>query len=140
MPVVSYTQKVYFRTDTTAPTSPDEIDGLRSFDFDRSVDIEETTDFSTGTGYKSKISTLRDTSVSGSGHWEAANAVQVAILTAYGSGATCYLTVHTDPSASVGSKGYRIPVLVESVGGSGAVSGVGEYSFKMAGNGAPVAV
>jgi hypothetical protein len=140
MSVAGYTELVYVRTDTTTVGTGDKIDGVQEFDYSRSAGLEETTDFKDGSGYKTRIQTLKDSSISISGQTEMSDTIQGILRTAYGSGATVYVTIKTDPTASAGSQGDRVPCLVESYDFKGSVSGVGEFSVKLVGNGAPVAI
>ncbi len=140
MAVAGYTELVYVKATADAAVSGDKVDGIQDFSFSRTVEMEETTDTKDGTGYKTRITKLRDTSVDMSGQYAAADTVQILLRAAYESGATLYVTVHTDPGAAGGSKGWRIPALVESYDAKVTVGGVGEFSCKMSGNGAPVAV
>lgn len=133
-------QKVFFRSDTTAPTGTDEIDGMAEFSVSEPVDMEETTDFKDGGGWKTRIPLLKDFSIDVSGHSESGDTVQALIRTHKGNGAVAYCTIHFDPAASGGSKGFRFPVLVEDISTSGSVTGAGKVAYKFTGNGAPVAV
>lgn len=135
-----FTQNVYVRSDTTAPTNTDKIDGIRSFSFERSRDVEETTDTKDGTGYKTRQAQLMDSKVDMSGHFEATDTIQGILRSAYESGNTVYVTVHVAPNAAAGSKGWRIPVIVESYSANVDPSKPGEFSVSCSGNGAPVAV
>jgi predicted secreted protein len=140
MAVAGYTEVVYVRSDTTAPGSTDKVDGITDFTLSRSADVQEITDFKDGTGYKQRMTTLKDTSIDMSGQFEATDTVQQLLRSSHDSGATVYVTVHIDPSASSGSKGWRVPCIVESYDAKGQVGGIGEFSCKLVGNGAPVAV
>lgn len=140
MSTAGYLEKVYFRSDTTAPSSSDEVDGIMEFNFNLSVGTEETTDLADDAGFKTRIATLKDSSVDMSGDYEEADTIQDLLRTTFDNRTTGYLTVHMNPAASSGSKGWRIPVLIESYTASGAVGGVGKFSVKAVGNGAVVAV
>lgn len=135
-----YTEVVYARTDTTAADVADKIDGISEFSFSRSRDMEDVSNFADGDGYKRKLATMMDSSISMSGQYESGDTIQALLRTAYGSGATIYVTIHVDPSASSGSKGWRIPCIVESYDANGSVGGAGQFSVSLTGNGAPVAV
>lgn len=135
-----YLQELYVRSDTTAPTGTDKIDGILSADVTRSADYEETTDTKDGTGYKSRVQTLKDSSISMSGQFEAGDAVQTILRTAYGAGTDVYVTHYTDPSQSAGSKGFRYKMLVQNYKASTPVNGVGTFSCDLVGNGAPTPV
>ena len=76
MPVAGYAEQVFVRADTTTPTLADRIDGIRDFSFSRSRETEETTDFADGSGYKTRLAKLKDSSVDMSGQYEAGDAVQ----------------------------------------------------------------
>jgi hypothetical protein len=135
-----YAQELYVRSDTTGVTGTDKIDGILSADVTRSADYEETTDTKDGTGYKSRAQTLKDTSISMSGQFEAADTIQAILRTAYSSGADVYVTHYTDPSQSAGSKGFRYVMKVTNYKASTPVGGIGTFSCDLVGNGAPVAV
>lgn len=135
-PVKGYTEVVYVRSDTTTPGNSDKVDGIMEFTVTRNGDTAETTDLKDGGGYKTRLQTLKDSSIDMSGQYESGDTIQQLIRSSYASGATVYVTVHTDPGASSGSKGWRIPCLVESYDSKGAVGGVAEFSAKFVGNGA----
>lgn len=143
MPAPSKNIKVYVRSDATAPGASDEIDGIDDATYNELVALAETTDFkaSSASGWKTRIATIGDSNISLSGQMEAADAPQQLLRSSKRSGATVYLTIHWDPSASAGYKGVRVPMLVESyeVKDSG-VEGVSEYSTSLQGNGAPTDV
>jgi hypothetical protein len=140
MPVQGFTEIVYVRSDTTTPGSSDKVDGISEFTFSKSRDMAETTDTKDGSGFKTRQAQLMDTKIDASGQYEASDAIQQLIRSSFDSGATLYITVHVDPSASSGSKGWRIPCLVESYEGGVNVNEPGKFSFSAVGNGTPVAV
>lgn len=140
MSVAGYTEEVYVRTDTTAPSASDMVDGITEFNFQRSSEMEETTDFADQTGYKTRIQKLKDSSIDMSGQYESGDAPQGVLRTGWENGTTVHVTVYVDPAASAGSRGWRIPCLVESYTAQGQVGGVGQFSARLVGNGAPTAV
>lgn len=140
MSTVGYLEKVYYRADTTAPTGSDEVDGIMEFTANISRETEETTDFADDGGFKTRIAKLKDSSVDMSGDYEEADTIQDLLRSHWAAGTTGYLTVHMNPAAAAGSKGWRIPVIIESYTASGAVGGVGKFSAKLVGNGAVVDV
>lgn len=141
MPVEGYKQKVYVRTDTTAPTEADEIDGIKEFSLSRTRDLEETTNTKNASaGYKTRNAQLKDSSGSMSGTFEPGDAVQALLRAAWNDGSTVYVTVHTDPDAAAGSKGYRAPVIVGNYDAAVNPSANGTFSCSLSGNGAVVDV
>lgn len=135
-----YQQELYVRSDTTAPTSTDKIDGILDASVQRTADTGETTDTKDGAGYKTRIQMLKDTSISMNGQYESGDAVQGILRSAYDDGSTVYVTHHTDPDAASGSKGFRYPMLVNQYEASTPVNNIGTFSAQLQGNGAPVAV
>jgi predicted secreted protein len=140
MAKAGYLEEVYVRTDTTAPSASDKIDGILEFNLVRSSDMLETTDFKNGTGYKERIQGLKDTSIDMSGHYEASDTIQALLRTAYSGGSDVYVTIYVDPAASAGSKGFRTQCKVESYESKGSVNGTADFSCKLVGLSAPVAV
>lgn len=138
-PVAAHLDSVSARSDTTAVTSADRIDGLTDGSLSESGDFVET-NYLGGSGYKSRVQTLKDTSADLSGHFMQGDAPQEVLRNARDTGATVYVTFIFDPSASAGSKGKRIPMVVNSYDEKLTPGGVVEFSCKLLGNGAPVAV
>lgn len=138
-PVASHLDSVSVRSDTTSAGSSDRIDGLTDASLSESGDFVET-NYLGGSGYKSRVQTLKDTSADLSGHFMQGDAPQTVLRNARDSGATVYVTFVFDPSAATGSKGKRVPMVVNSYDEKMAPGGVVEFSCKLLGNGAPVAV
>ena len=100
----------------------------------------DVTDFKDSSGVKLKLAGIEDGSFSLSGDLESADAPQALIRSSFDTGATIYLTVQWDPSASAGSKGYSYPCIVESYEVKGGVDGKAEFSASLQLNGAKSAV
>lgn len=138
-PVAAHLDSVSVRADTTAATSADRIDGLTDASLSESGDFVET-NYLGGSGYKSRVQTLKDTSADLSGHFMQGDAPQSVLRNARDTGATVYVTFTFDPSAASGSRGKRIPMVVNSYDEKLTPGGVVEFSCKLLGNGAPVAI
>jgi hypothetical protein len=138
-PVSASLDSVSVRLDTTAVISSDRIDGLSDASLSETSDLVET-NYLGGSGYKSRVVTLRDTSADLSGHYMSGDAPQTVLRTAKDSGATVYVTLIFDPAGGTNLKGKRIPMLVESLDEKLTAGGLVEFSVKLTGNGAPVAV
>jgi len=140
MGVAGFTEKVYARTDTTAPTSTDLVDGITEFTLSAPVNLLETTQFRGNEGFRSRIAGLKDSSISMSGNYVSGDTVQKLLRAARLSGATVHVTVIVDPNGATNEKGYRVPCLVESYEAGGSVDGLATFSCTLQGNGAVVAV
>jgi hypothetical protein len=138
--VQGYTQKVMVRSDATAAVDADEIGGILSCDVEETADLEETTNTKANDGYKTRQTQLKDYKITLNGQFDTSDAQQVILRAAVASGATVYVTVQTDPAASAGSKGFRYPVLVSSIGKNVDPSKAGGLTISCEGNGAPTAV
>jgi hypothetical protein len=137
--VAAHIQSVFVRTDTTAASSGDRIDGLTDASLSEPRDMVET-NYLGGSGYKSRIATLGDTSLDLSGHWLTSDAPQGILRTAHTGGTSVYITIYFDSTASAGSKGKRINMLVSEYSEKLTPGGAVEFSVKLIGNGAPVAI
>jgi hypothetical protein len=134
MATAAHTRKLYVRTDTTAPSGSDEIDGAVDFSWSSKTDILETTDFKDTTGTKTKIAGLKDGSGSIGGDWEQSDTIQGLLRTAHNNGTLVYVTDLKD-----GTNGYTYPCLVESLDEKGAVAGKNEVTFSLTQSGASIA-
>lgn len=138
-PVAAHLDSVSVRNDTTAASPADKIDGLTDASLSESGDFVET-NYLGGSGYKSRVQTLKDTSADLSGHFMQGDAPQGVLRSARDSGGTVYVTFIFDPNAAAGSKGKRIPMVVNSYDEKLTPGGVVEFSCKLLGNGAPASV
>ncbi|NTX41446.1 hypothetical protein HUA78_44160 [Myxococcus sp. CA033] len=138
-PVAAHLDSVSVRSDTNAAQPADRVDGLTDASLSETGDFTET-NYLGGSGYKSRVQTLKDTSADLSGHFMTGDAPQSVLRDARDTGATVYVTFVFDPSAAAGSKGKRIPMVVNSYDEKLTPGGVVEFSCKLLGNGAPVAV
>ncbi|WP_228558211.1 phage tail tube protein [Myxococcus sp. AB056] len=127
------------RSDANATQAADRVDGLTDASLSETGDFVET-NYLGGSGYKSRVQTLKDTSADLSGHFMEGDAPQSVLRDARDDGSTAYVTFIFDPSASGGSKGKRIPMVVNSYDEKLTPGGVVEFTCKLLGNGAPVAV
>lgn len=140
MALAAHGTKVYFKSTSTAAGSSDEVKGLNDFTASSSKTMLDVTDFKDTSGVKLKLSGLEDGSFSLSGDLESADAPQALIRSSFDTGVTGYLTIHWDPSATAGSRGYQFPVIVESYEVKGSVDGKTEFSTSLQLNGAKTAV
>ncbi|WP_141323598.1 phage tail tube protein [Myxococcus sp. AB025B] len=138
-PVAAHLDSVSVRSDTNAALPADRVDGLTDASLSETGDFTET-NYLGGSGYKSRVQTLKDTSADLSGHFMEGDAPQSVLRDARDTGGTVYVTFVFDPSAAAGSKGKRIPMVVNSYDEKMTPGGVVEFSCKLLGNGAPVAV
>ncbi|MCP3105533.1 phage tail protein [Myxococcus sp. K15C18031901] len=138
-PVAAHLDSVSVRSDATAAQPADRVDGLTDASLSESGDFVET-NYLGGSGYKSRVQTLKDTSADLSGHFMEGDAPQAALRDARDTGGTVHVTFIFDPSAAPGAKGKRIPMVVNSYDEKLTPGGVVEFSAKLLGNGAPVAV
>jgi len=138
-PVAAHLDSVSVRADATAALAADRIDGLTDASLSESGDFVET-NYLGGSGYKSRVQTLKDTSADLSGHFMQGDAPQGVLRNARDTGGTVYVTFIFDPAAAAGSKGKRIPMVVNSYDEKLTPGGVVEFSCKLLGNGAPTAV
>lgn len=138
-PVAAHLDSVSVRSDENATQAADRVDGLTDASLSETGDFVET-NYLGGSGYKSRVQTLKDTSADLSGHFMEGDAPQAVLRDARDDGSTVYVTFIFDPSASAGSKGKRIPMVVNSYDEKLTPGGVVEFTCKLLGNGAPVAV
>nr|BDT33766.1 phage tail tube protein [Myxococcus sp. MH1] len=138
-PVAAHLDSVSVRSDTNAALPADRVDGLTDASLSETGDFTET-NYLGGSGYKSRVQTLKDTSADLSGHFMEGDAPQSVLRDARDTGGTVYVTFVFDPGAAAGSKGKRIPMVVNSYDEKMTPGGVVEFSCKLLGNGAPVAV
>ncbi|NVJ20482.1 hypothetical protein HUW62_04500 [Myxococcus sp. AM011] len=138
-PVAAHLDSVSVRADTNAAQPADRVDGLTDASLSETGDFVET-NYLGGSGYKSRLQTLKDTSADLSGHFMTGDAPQAVLRDARDDGSTVHVTFIFDPSASAGTKGKRIPMVVTSYDEKLTPGGVVEFSCKLLGNGAPVAV
>lgn len=134
MATAAHTRKIYVRSDTTAPSGSDEVDGAIDFQWKSSKTILDTTDFKDTSGAKTKIAGLEDGSGSIGGDWEQSDAPQAALRTAFDAGSVVYVTDLKD-----GTNGYTYPCLVEGIDESGAVDGKNEVTYNLTQTGAKIA-
>ncbi|WP_371745743.1 phage tail tube protein [Myxococcus sp. CA033] len=127
------------RSDTNAAQPVDRVDGLTDASLSETGDFVET-NYLGGSGYKSRVQTLKDTSADLSGHFMQGDAPQSVLRDARDTGANVYVTFVFDPNAVAGTKGKRIPMVVNSYDEKLTPGGVVEFTCKLLGNGAPVAV
>lgn len=138
-PVAAHLDSVSVRSDSNAAQAADRVDGLTDASLSETGDFVET-NYLGGSGYKSRVQTLKDTSADLSGHFMEGDAPQSVLRQARDDGSTVYVTFIFDPGAASGSKGKRIPMVVSSYDEKLTPGGVVEFTCKLLGNGAPVAV
>lgn len=139
MSVAAHVQEIYAKSTSAAAIAGDMVDGIDSATFSETADMVDT-NYIGGSGYKSRVATLKDTRLSISGHYKQANAPQALIRSSFASGATVYMTVMFDDSVAAGSKGKQVPMIVESFEESLQSGGLVTWSAELAGNGTPVNV
>jgi predicted secreted protein len=137
MPLPSHPVLVFAKSAVTAPSGSDEIDGINSVSYSPSVDLLDITDFKDTSGAKLKMAALQDGSISLSGDLELADAPQSLLRTSMASGASVWITIHFNPSASAGSKGFQVECKVESFEMTVAVDGKNEFSASLQFTGVP---
>ena len=140
MTVAAHPAKIYFKATSGTPTGSDEVDGINDFSAQSSKTMLDTTDFKDTSGVKTKMAGLEDGSFSISGDYESGDTVQVLLRSTFDAGATAYLTIEFDPTASAGSRGYKYPVILESYDARGSADGKAEFSCSMSINGAKTAI
>ncbi|QSQ10758.1 phage tail tube protein [Myxococcus landrumensis] len=138
-PVAAHLDTVSVRADSTAVLPADRIDGLTDASLSETGDFTET-NYLGGSGYKSRVQTLKDTSADLSGHFMPGDAPQSVLRDAGETGGTVYVTFIFDPNGVAGSKGKRIPMVVAGYDEKLTPGGVVEFTAKLMGNGAPEAV
>lgn len=139
-PVAAQIDSVFARTDTTAATAPDRIGGLMDATYNETADLADTNYLGTSAGYKSRLLTLKDSSLDLSGHFMSGDAPQGVLRTAKDAGSVVYITIQFDANASAGSIGKRVPMLVSSYEEKLNASNIVEFTAKLVGNGAPTAI
>lgn len=133
MAQVAHLRKVYVRTDNTAPTGPDELDGAKDCSVDRSRDTHDTTNFKGG-DTRTKQMGLKDASGNISGDWLPADTIQTILRTGYENGTLVYVTVLND-----GTNGFTYPMYVSDVKEGGAVADLVSVDFTLTQSGPPTA-
>ncbi len=127
----AHLRKVYVRTDNTAPTGPDELDGAKDCSIDRTRDILDTTNFKGG-DTRTKMAGLKDASGNISGDWKPTDTIQTILRTAHENGTLAYVTVLND-----GTNGFTYPMLVSDISEGGAVADLVSADFTLTQSGAP---
>jgi len=105
---------------------------LKEFTVKDSATVLDITDFADTSGYKKRMTGLRDVTISLSGDYSQADAPQALMRAVIG--ATLYVTVLPD-----GTNGFSYPCIVESYETKASVDGLVEISISLLGNGARVA-
>lgn len=136
--VAGRTIKVYAKSTNAAAVSGDEIDGLNDAAYNELAELLETTDFkgASASGWKTRLAGLQDGTINLSGDYESADAPQTLLRTSKRSGADCYITIHFNPTASAGSKGFQVPCIIESYEVKSATGSKVEISISAVFNGA----
>ncbi|MDP2275285.1 MAG: hypothetical protein Q8K32_31355 [Archangium sp.] len=130
---VAHLRKVYVRTDNTAPTGPDELDGAKDCSIDRTRDVLDNTDFKAG-DTRTKQMGLKDASGNISGDWEPTDTIQTILRTAHENGTLAYVTVLND-----GVNGFTYPMFVSDISEGGGVADLVSADFTLTQSGAPTA-
>lgn len=124
-------------TDTTYAAG-DEIKGSRD------LSVEETRTMTDSTALSDAFTTftpgVKSVSISLSGHYLASDTAQGVLRTGYANGTIVYLHVIRDSTGSVGNKGFKYPVYVESHSIKYAVGDVLSFDAKFALAAAPTAI
>lgn len=142
MAKAGYNIKVYAKSTNSAPGGADELDGLDDATYEELADLLETTDFkgASVSPWKTRILGLQDGSVELSGAYEAADAPQQLLRTSKRSGASVWITVHFDPSASSGFKGFQVECKVAKFSAKDSVGGRTDFACSLQFTAAPVDV
>lgn len=133
MSTAAHLRAVYVRTDNTAPTSPDLLDGAKDCSIDRTRDDLDTTAFNDG-DTRTRIMGLKDASGSISGDWEPSDAIQTILRTGFTNGTLVYVTVLND-----GTNGFTYPMFVTQISEGGAVGDLVSADFSLVQSGSPTA-
>lgn len=113
-----------------------EVDGLNDFSFGPNRTMLETTDFKDTSGAKTRMSGLKDGSISMSGDYESGDTNgQNIIRTGFDNGTTVYIRVLWN-----GTTGHKVAAIVESHEIKGSVDDKVTWTASIQFNGAPSAV
>lgn len=140
MPLAGHACQIGITTTSTTATFPtDEATGIKSIDWSPSLDLIDVSDFSSGQ-FKKKLAGLKDGSVSVSGDYEPTNTAIGRIQTAAGDGTSVWAQYHFDPTASAGSRGFKVESKVKGFKISAQVDGAVQFSADLEWTGLPVAI
>jgi len=113
----------------------DEICGINDVSYGPSRELLDDTDFCDTSGARSRITGLRDASISMSGDYYAADTAQARIRTAFDNATSVYVKILWD-----GTNGQKLLCAVESHEINGSVDGKVEWSADFQADGTPTAV
>lgn len=140
MPLAGHACQVGIMTSSTTATFPtDEAAGIKQIDYSPSLDLLDVSDFSSGQ-FKKKLGGLKDGTVSISGDYEPTSTAIGRIQTAAGDGSSVWVNYHFDPTASAGSRGFKVESKVKGFKLSAAVDGVVQFSADFEWTALPVAI
>lgn len=140
MALAGHPTVVYAKSSNTAPSGSDEIDGINNVSYGPTGNLLDVTDFKDTSGFMKRLLGLKDGSINLSGDYEASDAPQALLRSSWDSGASCWITVHFNPSGGAGVKGFQVECLIESFEITSAVDGKVEFTCTAQFTAAPVAV
>jgi hypothetical protein len=143
MSLAGYPIKVYAKSTSATAVSGDEIAGINDATYEDMIDLLETTTFKSASAaaWKTRIGGLLDGSVELAGDFEPTDAPQLLLRTSKTSGASVWISIYFNPSATTGVfLGYRVECKVEKYTVKDGVGGKTEFSASLKFTGAPVSV
>lgn len=140
MPLAGHACQIAVTTTSTTATFPtDEATGIKQIDWSPSLDLLDVSDFSSGQ-FKKKLGGLKDGSVSISGDYEPTNTAIGRAQTAAGDGSSVWAQYHFDPTASAGSRGFKVECKVKGFKIAAQVDAAVQFSADFEFTGLPVAI
>lgn len=131
MAVAAHTGLVKVSSDGTTFNN---LDGCNQYDFNRTREVLETTDFAGGSA-RTRILGLIDVPLSFSGQYERADTAMAALETLWASGASAYVQILPD-----GTNGWEVEYKVESIQITGSVDSLVDMSCTLVSTGSVTAV
>lgn len=140
MPLAGHACQVGIMTSSTTATFPtDEATGIKQIGYSPSLDLIDVSDFSSGQ-FKKKLGGLKDGTISLSGDFEPTNTAIGRIITAAGDGTSVWGNYHYDPTASAGSRGFKVECKVKGFTIDAQVDGAVQFKADLEFTGLPVAI
>lgn len=140
MPLAGHACQVGIMTSSTTATFPtDEATGIKQIGYSPSLDLIDVSDFSSGQ-FKKKLGGLKDGTISLSGDFEPTNTAVARIITAAGDGSSVWGNYHYDPTASSGSRGFKVECKVKGFTIDAQVDGAVQFKADLEFTGLPVAI
>lgn len=140
MSLAGHACQVGIMTSSTTATFPtDEATGIKQIGYSPSLDLIDVSDFSSGQ-FKKKLGGLKDGTISLSGDFEPTNTAIGRIITAAGDGSSVWSNYHYDPSASAGSRGFKVECKVKGFTIDAQVDSAVQFKADLEFTGLPVAI